>query len=156
MKVMKKNVLVLLASVMMLVSCGPKLNNSAQRDLKGNWTVTNVTYNNANVFDVTSFGIADAKCFEGSVWNFIPNNNKGSLTLNNAGCTFYESPIVWTITDGGAFTLKFVNEELKAKNVKAGFNVSIVNQTDTSFQLVDYVDVAGKNTKVVYQFQKIS
>lgn len=139
-----------------LVSCGPKLDNSAQSDLKGDWTVTNVTYNNSDVIDVTSFGIADAKCFEGSVWHFIPNNNKGTLSINNAGCSYYETPIVWTITSTGAFTLKFVGEDVKAKNVKTGYNVEIENQTENSFELVDYVNVAGRNTKVVYQFQKIS
>jgi glutathione peroxidase-family protein len=30
----------------------------------------------------------------------------------------------------------------------------LANQTPTSFQLVDKIDVAGKMTDVVYQFQK--
>ncbi len=153
---MKKTILLLLVAVVSLVSCGPKLNNAAQSDLKGSWTVTSVTYKNSNVIDITSFGVAEAKCFEGSVWNFIPNNNKGTLTLNNAECSYFESPIVWTITDAGAFTLKFVGEDAKAKNVTQGFNLTVGNQTETSFQLIDYVNVAGSSTKVVYQFQKIS
>ncbi|SFU32612.1 Lipocalin-like domain-containing protein [Pustulibacterium marinum] len=153
---MKKNLLILLVAVASLVSCGPKLNNAAQSDLKGDWTVTTVAYNNSDIFQVNAFGFTKAKCLEGSVWNFIPNNNKGSMTINNANCTYYETPIVWTITSGGKFTLKFVDESLKAKNVTSGYNLDVTNQTETSFQLVDYVDVAGKSTKVVYQFQKIN
>lgn len=153
---MKKIVLLMSLVVMTAMSCSPKLNNAAQSDLKGNWTVTSVTYQNSDVIKVNAFGIADAKCFEGSMWNFIPNNNKGEVSINNANCPAFSSPIVWTITSNGTFTLKFVGEEVKAKNVNQGYYLTMGSQSENAFQLVDYANVAGNNVKVVYQFQKIN
>lgn len=153
---MKKKLLILFIALAGLVSCGPKLNNAAQSDLKGDWTVTDVSYKNEDIFKIKAFGFMEAKCLEGSIWNFIPNNNTGTMTINNANCTYNDTPIVWTITAEGVFTLKFVDPSLKAKNVTSGFNLAVANQTENSFQLIDYADVAGNKTKIVYQFQKMS
>ena len=59
----------------------PKLDRTSQSGIKGNWQISNVTYPGSEYFKVNSFQIADSKCFIGSTWNFIPNNNKGSMTL---------------------------------------------------------------------------
>lgn len=153
---MKKFVCITLASAFVLVSCGPKLNNAAQSDLKGDWTVTDVSYKNEDIFKIKAFGFMEANCLEGSIWEFIPNNNTGTMTINNANCTYNDTPIVWTITSEGVFTLKFVDPSLKAKKVTSGFNLALANQDENSFQLIDYADVAGNKTKIVYQFKKMS
>ena len=134
----------------------PGADRSLQSGLKGNWQITNVSFPGSDFLKVTSFQIADSKCFIGSTWNFIPNNNKGSMNLNSAGCHSFSSPIVWNISKDGSFGLKFVASGIKSKTVTEGFILRIANQTDTSFQLIDVINVGGQNKDIVYQFEKMN
>jgi HKD family nuclease len=71
-----------------------------------------------------------------------------------AGCDSYSSDISWYINKDGKFVLKFLDEELKAKKVKQGYILTVANQTETSFQLLDGIDVGKKRVNLVYQFEK--
>ena len=150
-----KKLLSLCMLVVLFASCG-SLDQKSQVGLKGNWTISSVTYPGSDYIKVTSFDIADSKCFVGSAWSFISNNNKGnlSLTATTAGCPAFSSPIVWTVTKAGTFNLK-ITEGQKAKKVTEGYILTLKNQTESSFQLVDNVTVGGKNVEVVYSFSKI-
>lgn len=129
-------------------SCKPTNDVKTQIGLKGEWTLSSVTYPKG--FKVTSFHVADAKCFEGSQWKFVSNNNKGTISLNNAGdCPEFSSNIVWNISTDQKFNLKFVGSE-KAKHVADGYQLNYVNQSENSFQLID--NTSG--TTIVYQFLK--
>jgi hypothetical protein len=155
---MKKFILFCALSVLIL-SCksnsatATKLDSKTQVAMKGNWTVTSVTYPNSNVIKVTSFDLADSKCFVGSTWKFISNNNKGNFSLNSASCTAYSTPITWFINKDGQFVMKILDAS-KAKKVKDGYVLRVANITDNSFQLIDQIDVVGKATDVVYQFNR--
>lgn len=130
------------------VACKPTNDVKTQIGLKGEWTLSNVTYPKG--YKVTSFHVADAKCFEGSQWKFVSNNNTGTISLNNAGdCPAFSSNIVWNINTDQTFNLKFVGSE-KAKHVTDGYKLEFANQTATSFQLID--NTSG--TTIVYQFVK--
>lgn len=131
-----------------------KLDRPTQVAIKGNWILTNVSYPGSDYIKVNSFDLADSKCFIGSTWNFISNNNKGTMTLNEPSCTAFTSPIVWSINNQGLFVLKIVDPGLKSKNVKSGYLLKVAGLTDNSFQLVDNINVGGKTTDVVYQFQR--
>jgi hypothetical protein len=139
--------------IVILGSCG-SLDQKAQSGLKGTWTISSVTYPGSDYIKVTSFDIADSQCFVGSSWNFVSMSNKGTMTLNNANCPAFTSPIVWTVTKEGSFTLKITEGE-KAKRVSQGYFLTLRNQTESTFQLVDNVSVGGQNVEVVYQFQKV-
>lgn len=130
-----------------------KLDSKTQVGMKGNWTISSVTYPNSNLIKVTSFDLADSKCFVGSTWKFISNNNKGDFSLNSSSCTAYSTPITWFINKEGQFVMKILDES-KAKKVKSGYVLRVANLTDNSFQLIDNIDVAGKSTDVVYQFSR--
>ena len=87
-------------------------------------------------------------------WNFVSNNNKGTMNVGGSGnCPSFSSPIVWTVTKAGDFTLK-ITEGDKAKRVTQGYFLKMRNQTENSFELVDNVSVGGKSVDVVYQFSK--
>lgn len=133
-----------------------KLDKSAQVGIKGNWTITAVTYPGANYFKVDSFGVADSQCFVGSTWNFISNNNKGSMSLTKSGCPTFSSPIVWSINKDGMFVLKIVEAGVKSKTVTQGYLLRVANQSETSFQLIDNIDVGGQKKNITYQFEKIN
>jgi curli biogenesis system outer membrane secretion channel CsgG len=130
-----------------------KLNNKAEVALKGDWTLTSVTYPGSEYIKVVSFDIADSNCFFGSDWKFISNNNKGNMALNSTKCTNFSSPITWFINRDGQFIMKIINET-KAKKVETGYVLKVNNVTENSFQLIDFTDIAGKNIEVVYQFQR--
>lgn len=158
---MRKIVFIIVMSVFAL-ACKPKqtvtntkLDNKSERVLKGDWIVSSVNYVGSDVFKVTSFNIADAKCFEGSLWTFVSNNNTGEVSLNKANCVTYESKITWFINKDGNFVMKFLSEGVKAKHTVSGYVLKVVNQTETSFQLIDRAAVGSNSAEIVYQFDKI-
>lgn len=133
-----------------------KLDKTSQVGIKGNWQITNVTYPGSDYIKVNSFNLADSKCFVGSTWNFISNNNKGTMTLNSSSCTAFTSAITWYINKEGQFVLKILDEGLKSKKVKTGFILGVANQSENSFQLIDKITVGSNPTNVVYQFQRVN
>lgn len=158
---MKKIFLISFLSVFFL-SCkstnsatSTKIDSKSQTAIKGEWVISSVNYTGSDVIKVTSFDLADSKCFIGSKWKFVSMSNKGSLTLNSPNCSAYVTPITWFINKEGEFVLKIL-DEAKAKTVKSGYVLRVANQTEKSFQLVDQINVAGKMTAVVYQFDKIN
>ena len=156
---MKKSIILLLLTIG-FVGCKPqqsvtstKMDNKSELAIKGNWSIVSVTYPGSDYIKMTSFDIADSKCFVGSTWNFISNNNKGDMALKGANCNPFSSPITWYINKDGNFVMKITNGT-KAKKVVDGYILTIANQTATSFQLIDKVDVGGQMVNAVYQFQK--
>lgn len=131
-----------------------KVDNKTERVIKGNWSIANVSYPGSEFIKVNSFDIADSKCFVGSTWKFISNNNKGTMALTNASCTSFASDITWFINKEGQFVMKVLSAGDKAKRVRDGYVLNVANVTETSFQLVDKINVGGKMTDVIYQFQK--
>ena len=156
---MKKTITLMIVA-MLLFACKPtsvtstKLDRSSQVGIKGNWVITNVSYPGSDYIKVNSFQIADSKCFIGSTWNFISNNNKGSMNLTKSDCPAFSSPIVWSVNKEGQFVLKILDAGEKAKKVRDGYVLRVANQSETSFQLVDNINVGGQNKEVVYQFEK--
>lgn len=156
---MKKAITIMMMSVL-LFACkstsvtNTKLDTKSQVGIKGNWVITNVSYPGSDYIAVNSFQIADSKCFIGSTWNFISNNNKGSMALTKSDCPAFSSPITWFINKEGQFVLKVLSAGEKAKKVRDGYILRIANQSETSFQLIDNISVGGQNKEVTYQFQK--
>ena len=70
---MKKLILTLVFSVLFL-SCKSKsvtnnqVDNKTERVIKGNWQITAVNYPGSDVIKVTSFDLADSKCFVNGVF----------------------------------------------------------------------------------------
>lgn len=156
---MKKSMFFLFLMVT-FVGCKPKqtvtntkLDTKSEVAIKGNWTVTSVTFPGSEYIKVNSFDIADSKCFVGSTWKFISNNNKGEMALTNASCTAFSSPITWYINKDGNFVMKIINDT-KAKKVVEGYILTIANSTENSFQLMDKVNVGGQFVNVTYQFNR--
>lgn len=133
-----------------------KLDKSSQVGIKGNWKITSVTYPASEYIMVNSFNIADSKCFIGSTWTFISNNNKGNFTLNSSDCPTFTSNITWYVNKEGQFVLKILDEGLKAKKVITGFVLDVANQTENTFQLIDKINVGNNPTAVIYQFERVN
>lgn len=129
------------------------VDNKTERIIKGNWAVVNVSFPGSDYIKVTSFDLADSQCFVGSTWKFVSNNNTGTMTLNNANCIAFSSPITWFINQEGNFVMKIIND-YKAKKVSQGYVLRVANVTETSFELIDNINVGGSMKQVTYQFQK--
>jgi hypothetical protein len=132
-----------------------KVDNKTERMLKGEWVITSVGTPASNFVKVNSFQIADSKCFEGSIWKLVSNNNKGAMSFSDVtGCPSFSSDITWFLNKDGQFVLKILNADEKAKKVREGYVLDIANVTENSFELIDMVDVAGKKSSVIYHFDK--
>ncbi|HEU4495954.1 MAG TPA: hypothetical protein VFR70_02775 [Flavobacterium sp.] len=157
-----KKLILLGALAAAFVSCkttsatNTKTDTSSQVAIKGNWVISSVNYLGSDYIKVNSFQIADSKCFEGSTWKFISNNNKGDMALTKTGCAAFSSPITWFVNKDGQFVLKILNAGEKARKVREGYVLAVANQSENSFQLIDQIDVGGKMTNVVYQFSKLN
>ncbi|MGG8496714.1 hypothetical protein ACQY1Q_09875 [Tenacibaculum sp. TC6] len=155
---MKKSLLLLLFSIA-LIGCkstsvtNTKLDGKTERMLKGNWVITSVDFPGSDYLKVTSFNIEDSKCFVGSNWSFISNNNEGEMSLNSVNCKSFNSPITWYVNTEGNFVLKIINDH-KAKEVNSGYILKLTNVTENSFNLIDKVNVAGSVKNITYTFQR--
>jgi hypothetical protein len=157
-----KKLFLLSALTIFFVSCKSKsvtntaVDNKTERMMKGDWVISSVTYPGSDYIKVQSFNLADSKCFEGSNWKLISNNNKGDMTFTKSDCISFSSPISWFVNKEGQFVLKVLNAGDKAKKVRDGYILNVANQKENSFQLVDKINVGGKMTDVVYQFEKLN
>lgn len=155
-----KKIITLMIVATLLFACktssvtDKKLDRKAQVAIKGSWVISSVSYPGSEYIKVNSFQIADSKCFEGSTWKFISNNNKGNMDLTKSDCLVFNSPITWFVNKNGQFVLKILDAGEKAKKVRDGYILYLANQSKDSFQLIDKINVGGKMTDVVYQFQR--
>jgi hypothetical protein len=156
-----KKLLILSAMLGIIVGCKPKQNivstsvaRKTQVSLKGDWLLSTVDYSGSDYFKVTSFDIAEAKCFEGSEWHLVSNNDSGTMVLKKAGCPNYSSAIKWYVTDEKQFVLKFLKDGEKARKVTSGYILIVSAISENSFDLIDNVKVGGSSGKVVYHFKR--
>ena len=78
------------------------------------------------------------------------------MALTKYDCPVFSSPITWFVNSNGEFVMKILDAGEKAKKVRDGYVLRVANLTESSFQLVDRIDVGGKMTDVVYQFQRVN
>jgi hypothetical protein len=157
---MKKIIIISLLTVIFF-SCkssqsvvNTKLDNRTEVAIKGDWIITSVEFPSSDYFNITSFNIAESKCFEGSEWSFISNNNKGEMMLKQGNCIDFNSQITWYINKEGFMILKFLKEGIKAKHTETGYILKIASVTDSMFQLIDKVNLAGKTVNIMYNFER--
>ncbi len=154
-----KNTFILFCLGLMLLSCGSsnsyKYNREEESKLKGVWIVQNVEYSQDKI-KVKAFGVADAQCFKGSVWTLVPNNHTGEITegASNTDCPFIDKDVTWYIDSNDTFTLKVVNPDEKAKDVKDGYVFKYNGTSENSFQLIQSAALEGKPVYITYNFIK--
>lgn len=145
-----KKIFTIASFAILTIACKPTENKKSQQELRGNWELVSVQH--SKDYKVTSFNISDAKCLEGSQWTFVADNNTGKVTLaEKLSCPAFSSNITWNINTENEFNLKFIGDE-KAKNVKYGYKLHLINQTSETFQLLDN----SASTEVIYTFKKIN
>lgn len=158
---MKKIALLGLVSIFILTSCaGSKTVVDSEKTMRGDWTISNVTVQgiDENLVNVKVLDEADSKCYEGSTWHLIQNNNSGNYSLNGAGdCPMASSNIKWFVSEENGqvyFNFKRVYDGVKAKNVIAGYKLRVVSLNEQNMVLTQDLLFDGKPLNVVYAFTK--
>lgn len=154
-----KQLLALLFTIT-LFSCGAsKTVRVSHKVIKGNWTLNQVTYSESGTYNVTLLNDVDKDCFEGSSWQFIPNNNTGIYSITKSDCAVGNRNFVFTIKeideDTGLydFLLKPTDSKNKSQN-NVGFRLNLTQLTESNMIWAQTLAVDGKPFTINMEFTK--
>jgi len=158
---MKKIILALsVCALLITVSCGSsKTVRLSEKTMKGNWVLSSITYSQAGTYNTTLLNDVSKDCFEGSTWQFVPNNNTGIYTINAPNCSTGERYFVFTIQEINAetglydFLLKPTNDRYKSET-NQGFRLKLSALSDISMQWQQTVNVSGSPLTINMNFTK--
>ncbi len=157
-----KKILILFCAVGFLLSCGtPKAVRDSKKEIKGEWTISSITYSESGSYSVTIFNDVSKECFENSTWRFIPNNNTGKYTINSGGCNVGERNFIFTIDQVDAstglydFLIKPTDERGRSET-NEGFRVRLSQLTDTFMVWEQNLTVDGKPFTIFMNFNKLN
>lgn len=146
--------------IITLLSCGgTKTVRVSKKVMKGDWTLSSINYNQPGTFKVKLLNDASKECFEGSTWQFIPNNNTGNYTVNNTNCSTGMRYFIFTIQEIDEstglydFLLKPTNEKKKSET-NSGFRLQLTQLSDTDMQWRQTVSIEGKPFTINMNFTK--
>ena len=156
-----KKVLFSICLLIMVMSCGSsKTVRTSKKIIKGDWTLNSIKYSQTGTYNVTLLNDASKMCFEGSSWQFIPNNNTGTYTINDSNCSTGERNFVFTIQEVNAetglydFLLKPTNEKNKSET-NQGFRLKLSQLSDLTMQWQQTLTVDGKPFTINMNFSKL-
>jgi hypothetical protein len=156
-----KNIALSFCVFLMIVSCGTsKTVRNSKKVIKGDWTLNSITYSEAGRYNVTLLNDTSKDCFEGSTWQFIPNNNTGTYSINEGSCSTGVRNFVFTIQEVNAdtglydFLLKPTNEKSKSET-NEGFRLKLTQLSETNMQFQQTVSVDGKPFTINMNFIKL-
>lgn len=132
-----------------MLACGAsKTVKASQKVLKGNWTLSNISYSKTGAYDVTLLNDAPKACFEGSNWQFIPNNNTGIYTITKNTCTTggrYFNFVIQEVNETTGlydFLLKPTDSKGKSET-NSGFRLNLTSLSETNMQWQQTVKADG-------------
>lgn len=156
---MKKVILILLA--IGLFSCGTsKTVRDSKKTIKGDWTLSTITFSKTGKYNVTLLNDTSKDCFEGSIWQFIPNNNTGTYTINESSCSTGVRNFVFTIQEVDSqsgfydFLLKPTDDRNKSET-NQGFRLKLTALSDTNMQWQQTVTADGVPFIINMNFAKL-
>jgi hypothetical protein len=155
---MKRVILLFLA--IGLISCGSsKTIRDSKKTIKGDWTLSTITFSKTGKYNVTLLNDTSKNCFEGSTWQFVPNNNTGTYTINDLTCSTGVRNFVFTIQEVNSetglydFLLKPTDERHKS-DTDQGFRFSLKILSDTTMQWQQTIIVDGEPFIINMNFTK--
>ena len=149
-----------IASIIALQSCSPKAGTTAvmakRGDLTGNWTLTNINFENIPEVAVKSFlGESSYKCFIGSTWS-LTNSGNGSYSLPGSDiCAAKTQSIFWSVSVADeTFQFKKVNDGEKPKNITDGYRLMLSSANDGSMVIKSPIQYGNITAYIVLNFTK--
>jgi hypothetical protein len=156
---MKRVILLFLA--IGLISCGSsKTIRNSKTAIKGNWTLSTLTFSKTGKYNVTLLNDTSKNCFEGSTWQFVPNNNTGTYSINDLSCSTGIRSFVFTIQEVNSetgvydFLLKPTDERNNSET-NQGFRFSIKALSDTTMQWQQTIMADGEPFIINMNFTKL-
>jgi len=144
-----------------LISCGAsKTIRQSKTAIKGNWTLSTITFSKTGKYNVTLLNDTSKNCFEGSTWQFVPNNNTGTYTINDLSCSTGIRNFVFTIQEVNPetglydFLLKPTDERHKS-DTNQGFRFSLKELSDTTMKWQQTLTVEGSPFTITMNFTKL-
>ncbi|PCH74775.1 MAG: lipocalin [Flavobacteriaceae bacterium] len=158
---MKKTILIVLVSIL-LASCGStKVIRQSKKVMKGMWELSSITYSTSGTFNVSLFNDVSKECFEGSTWQFVPNNNTGIYTIDNGTCDAGPRNFIFKIQEVDAQT-DLYDFLLKPTDVKHqsdsnhGYRLWLEQLSEETMKWRQTVTVEGKAFHIYMNFNKIN
>lgn len=157
---MKKAILLLVLTIIFSACSTSKTVRVSKQVIKGNWTLNTITYSEAGTFNVSLLGDVTKECFEGSTWQFVPNNHTGIYKINDTNCLVGERYFVFTIQEADEetglynFLLKPTDEKYKSET-KKGFKLKLSALSEAKMQWQQTVNVDGKPFTISMNFNKL-
>ncbi|MBL4746563.1 MAG: lipocalin family protein [Flavobacteriaceae bacterium] len=158
---MKKTILVLLVSIILSSCGGTKVIRQSKKVMKGAWELSSITYSESGNFNVRIFNDLTAACFKGSTWNFIPNNNSGSYTIDQGTCEPGTRNFIFKIqeinvqTDLYDFLLKPTDVNHKSDS-NQGYRLWLEQLSAETMKWRQTVTLEGKPFHIYMNFNKIN
>tara|TARA_A100000171_G_scaffold50588_1_gene62406 strand:- start:6408 stop:6893 length:486 start_codon:yes stop_codon:yes gene_type:complete len=159
-----KKILILTVMAVVAFSCGtPKTVIQAKKEVKGYWSLDNISYSESGTFNVTIFNDTSKECFEGSTWRFIPNNNSGLYTVNGGNCQQGDRNFLFSIQEIDQatglydFLLKPTMKLGKPdKDNSVGFRVRLAQLSENNMRWEQTVNLEGQPFTISMNFSKIN
>lgn len=154
---MKKVILLFIFSVA-LTNCKSTsavdnyVNYDAQKNVKGDWIISNIEYPNSSYIQINHFDIAKSNCFTNSTWNFVSNNNKGVVNFPN-NCAASRN-ITWYINNDGQMILKFLGSE-SSRKTDTGYVLEYIPVNSNNFILRDKALISNSTVEINITFTRI-
>ena len=151
---MKKLATLLITAL--LFSCAASKNIKAKHKIiKGNWTLSKISYSKTGNYNVTFFNDTTKDCLEGSTWKFVPNNNSGIYTINDEDCATGEREFVFVIQEVDAVS-GYYDFMLKPKNDEnnVGYRIDLKELTETTMLWRQKINVNGTPFLININFTK--
>ncbi|WP_345004475.1 lipocalin [Snuella lapsa] len=154
-----KRIILLVMAVTLMACGGSKTIRDSKKVMKGNWTLNSISYSEAGTYNVTLLNDVSKACFEGSTWQFVPNNNTGIYSIGKYACETGDRHFIFTIDEINKqtglydFLLKPTNEKHKSET-KQGFRLRLASLSDTAMQWQQTVSVDGKPFTITMNFTK--
>lgn len=156
-----KKIILLIVLLSSIISCSTtyKAVRTSKKIIKGNWTLNTISYSDYGSFKITFFSDVTKNCLEGSNWQFIPNNNTGTYTIESEGCLKGERNFVFTIQkvnpETGLYDFLLKPTDAKNKSVdNKGFRLHLTQLTATNMQWEQTASIDGKSFKINLNFIK--
>ena len=156
-----KKLVYTLSLVLLVFSCGTsKTVRESKKAIKGEWTLSTITYSKTGKYNVTLLNDTSKDCFEGSTWQFIPNNNTGTYTINESSCSTGVRNFIFTIQEIDPqtglydFLLKPTNENNKSET-NQGFRLKLTAMSETNMQWQQTVLIDGVSFIINMNFSKL-
>lgn len=154
-----KQFIIILVSVCFL-SCGAsKTVRASKKTIKGNWTLNSITYSEMGTYNVTLLNDVSKACFEGSDWQFIPNNNTGIYTITKNDCMVGGRYFNFTIQEvdeaTGYYDFLLKPTDAKGKSeTNSGFRLRLSQLSESNMQWQQSLTVDGKPFTINMNFNK--